>query len=53
MFRKFEMFMLYTDSGQKILDLLNHLFPGLIRQPQRVRVPVRNVNERRQERKVC
>lgn len=34
-------FILYTDLGEKVKDVLNGLFPGLIPEPQRVRVPVR------------
>ena len=37
----FYMFILYNDHGKKLKDVLNGLFPGLIREPARVRVPVR------------
>ena len=39
--RYFYEFILYTDLGEKVKDVLNGLFPGLIPEPQRVRVPVR------------
>ena len=38
--------MLYNDYGKKLKDLLNSLFPGLIREPQPVRVPVQRPDER-------
>ena len=44
----FYMFILYNDYGKKLKEILNELFPGLIREPQRVRVPVR-VPDRRQD----
>ena len=37
----FYMFMLYNDFGKKLKDALNSLFPGLIKERQPVRVPVR------------
>ena len=43
----FYMFILYTDMGKKMKDILNSLFPGLIREPQRVRVPVQGQDEGR------
>lgn len=42
MLRNIYLFMIYAESGKKIRDVVNRLFPGLIREPQRVRVPVRN-----------
>ena len=36
----FYMFILYNDFGKKIKEVLNGLIPGLIREPQLVRVPV-------------
>lgn len=42
----FYMFMLYNDYGKKLKDLLNSLFPGLIREPQPVRVPVQRPDEK-------
>ena len=36
----FYMFILYNDFGRKIKEVLNGLIPGLIREPQPVRVPV-------------
>lgn len=36
----FYMFILYNDFGKKIKEVLNGLIPGLIREPQPVRVPV-------------
>lgn len=43
----FYMFILYTDLGKKLKDIIGSLFPGLIREPQRVRVPVRGQDEGR------
>ena len=43
----FYMFILYTDMGKKLKDILNSLFPGLIREPQRARVPVQGQDEGR------
>ena len=43
---KFYMFILYNEFGKKLKDLLNSLFPGLIREPQPVRVPVQRPDER-------
>ena len=43
----FYMFILYTEMGKKLKDILNCLFPGLIREPQRVRVPVQGQDEGR------
>ena len=40
---KFYMFILF---GKKLKDVLNSLFPGLIREPQPIRVPVRRRDER-------
>ena len=47
----FYMFILYTDMGKKLKDILNSLFPGLIREPQRVRVPVQGQDERNMNRR--
>lgn len=47
----FYMFILYTDMGKKLKDILNSLFPGLIREPQRVRVPVQGQDEGRTDRR--
>lgn len=41
------MFLLYSDLGKKVKDVLNSLIPGLIPEPQRVRVPVRRPDEGR------
>lgn len=38
--KSFYEFILYTDLGEKIRDVVNGLFPGLIPEPKRVRVPV-------------
>jgi hypothetical protein len=43
---KFYMFILYNEFGKKLKDVLNSLFPGLIREPQPIRVPVRRRDER-------
>lgn len=43
---KFYMFILYNEFGKKLKDVLNSLFPGLIREPQPIRVPVRRWDER-------
>lgn len=41
MFRQyFYRFVLYTDFGRKLKDIFNSLIPGLIKEPQRVKVPV-------------
>ena len=37
----FYMFILYNEFGKKLKDVLNRLFPELIREPQPKRVPVR------------
>ena len=42
---KFYMFILYNEFGKKLKDALNSLFPGLIREPQPVRVPVQRPAE--------
>ena len=42
---KFYMFILYNEFGKKLKDVLNSLFPGLIREPQPIRVPVRRRDE--------
>ena len=42
----FYMFMLYNDFGKKLKDALNSLFPGLIKEPQPVRVPVQRPDPR-------
>lgn len=42
----FYTFILYTDLGEKIKDALNSVFPGLIKEPQRVRVPIQRPDER-------
>lgn len=47
----FYMFILYTDMGKKLKDILNSLFPGLIREHQRVRVPVQGQDERNMNRR--
>lgn len=43
---KFYMFILYNEFGKKLKDVLNSLFPGLIREPQPIRVLVRRRDER-------
>ena len=40
-------FLYQTDLGQKIRDALNSVFPGLIREPVRVPVPVQTPEEDR------
>lgn len=40
-------FILYTDMGKKLKDILNSIFPGLVREPRRVRVPVQGQDEGR------
>lgn len=40
-------FLYQTDLGQKIRDALNSVFPGLIREPVRVPVPVQMPGEDR------
>ena len=47
----FYMFILYNNSGKKLKEVLNELFPGLIKEPARVRVPVRVPDPRREERR--
>lgn len=42
----FYIFMLYNDFGKKLKDALNSLFPGLIKEPQPVRVPVQRPDPR-------
>lgn len=47
----FYMFILYNDYGKKLKEVLNGLFPGLIREPVRVRVPVRVPDTRHDQRR--
>lgn len=47
----FYMFILYNDMGKKLKDILNSLFPGLIREPKRVRVPAAGQDERNRNRR--
>lgn len=42
----FYMFILYSDFGKKIKDVINSLIPGLIPEPCPVKVPVRRTDER-------
>ena len=42
----FYMFILYNDYGKKLKEVLNGLFPGMIREPVRVRVPVETPDRR-------
>lgn len=46
----FYTFILYTDFGRKLKDILNSLIPGLIKEPQRVRVPVQEPSDGRSRR---
>lgn len=46
----FYTFILYTDLGRKVKDVVNSVFPGLIKEPQRVRVPVQRPDERQRRR---
>ncbi len=47
----FYMFILYNDYGKKLKEVLNGLFPGLIKEPVRVRVPVRVPDPRQEQRR--
>lgn len=47
MARQYFYALLYTDWGRKLKDILNSLLPGLTTEPQRVRVPVRQPEDRR------
>ena len=42
----FYTFILYTDLGQKVEGVVDTVFPGLIKEPQRVRLPLQRPHER-------